>query len=212
VSHLAAFDTALARCPLIAILRGVRPAEVEAIGEALVGAGFALIEVPLNSPAPFDSIERLARQLGDHAIVGAGTVLAVEDAVRVQEVGGAMIVSPNADPAVIRASVSHGLVSIPGIFTVSEGLAALAAGANALKLFPAEGASPAALKAMRAVLPQAARVFPVGSISSENMAPWRAAGADGVGLGSALFRPGDSAGSVADRARQFVACWEAGNS
>lgn len=205
MSHVAAFDAAFTRCPLIAILRGVKPDEVEGIGEALVDAGFTLIEVPLNSPQPFDSIGRLAKRLGDRAVIGAGTVLRVADVAGVRDVGGTMIISPNANLDVIRASAADGLVSLPGIATPTEAFAALDAGATALKLFPAEAASPAVLKAMRAVLPSATRVLPVGGIAPDNMGPWREAGAPGFGLGSALYKPGLSAADVGANARAFVA-------
>jgi 2-dehydro-3-deoxyphosphogalactonate aldolase len=205
MTHIEAFDAAFARCPLIAILRGVKPDEVEAIGEALVGAGFTLIEVPLNSPDPLDSITRLARTLAGRAVIGAGTVLteaAVDD---VAAAGGTMIISPNTDTRVITASAAAGLVSLPGAFTPSEAFAALGAGASAVKLFPAEGASPKVLGAMRAVLPKTARVLPVGGITPDNMAPWREVGAAGFGLGSALYKPGFTADEVGARARAFVA-------
>ncbi len=199
------FSEAFTRCPLVAILRGVRPQEVEPIGDALVEAGFTLIEVPLNSPDPFDSIGRLARRVGDRAMVGAGTVLTVDDARRVADVGGTMIVSPNTDVEVIRASVAAGMASLPGYFTPSEGFAAIAAGASALKLFPAEAATPAVLKAQRAVLPKSLPVLIVGGITPDTMAPWRVAGADGFGLGSALYSPGASAEKVGAAARAFMA-------
>lgn len=198
------FEQAFERCPLIAILRGVRPEEVEAIGDALVDAGFTLIEVPLNSPEPLDSVRRLAGRLAGRAVVGAGTVLRAADVDAVADAGGTMVISPNADPAVIAATAGRGLVSLPGIGTPSEAFAALAAGATALKLFPAEAASPAVLKAMRAVLPGGTRVLPVGGITLEGMAPWQAAGAAGFGLGSALYRPGATAAEVADNAAAFV--------
>ena len=200
-----AFDRAFAACPLVAILRGLTPAEAPAIGDALVAAGLTLIEVPLNSPDPFDSIALLARRLGGHAMIGAGTVLAPDDVARVRDAGGTLIVSPNTDPAVIRAARAAGLISLPGYFTPSEGFAALAAGASALKLFPADGTTPAFLKAQRAVLPRSARVLAVGGIAPDNMATWRAAGADGFGLGSNLYRPGASAQQVADAAARYVA-------
>jgi len=204
MNHVIAFDLAFARCPLVAILRGVTPAEVVPIGEALIKAGFTLIEVPLNSPDALESISRLAKACGDRAMVGAGTVLAESDVVAVAAAGGKMIVSPNADLAVIGASAARGLASLPGIATPTEAFAALAAGATALKLFPAEAASPATLKAMRAVLPGAARVLPVGGISPETMRPWQDAGAAGFGLGSALYKPGFSAADVSARAEAFV--------
>jgi 2-dehydro-3-deoxyphosphogalactonate aldolase len=204
VSAITDFDVAFVELPLVAILRGVQPDAVEAIGEALVEAGFRLIEVPLNSPDPFDSIGRLAKTLDGRAIVGAGTVLSPADVDRVAGAGGTMIISPNANLDVIARSAAAGLVSLPGIATPSEAFAALGAGANALKLFPAEGASPAVLKAMRAVLPAATRVLPVGGIDPTNMAPWIAAGAAGFGLGSALYKPGLTAGDVGANARAFI--------
>ena len=205
MSHLTDFDAAFARCPLVAILRGVRPDEVEAIGEVLVDAGFTLIEVPLNSPDPLNSIGRLATRLAGRAIVGAGTVLRVQDVDAVAAAGGTMIISPNANPAVIAASASAGLVSLPGTSTPTEAFAALDAGATALKLFPAEGSSPAVLKAMLAVLPKGIRVLPVGGVSPELVKPWLDAGAAGFGLGSALYKPGMTAETVAERARDFAA-------
>lgn len=209
MSHLAAFDAAFARCPLIAILRGVKSDEVEAIGDALVEAGFTLIEVPLNSPDPIDSIARLARRLADRALVGAGTVLREAEVAAVADAGGTLIISPNANPRVIAASASRGLVSLPGIATPTEAFAALDAGATALKLFPAEAASPAVLKAMRAVLPSATRVLPVGGIAPDNMQPWRDAGAPGFGLGSALYKPGFTAEQVGERAAAFIRALQA---
>jgi 2-dehydro-3-deoxyphosphogalactonate aldolase len=208
VTSLAAFDAAFASCPLIAILRGVRPDEVVAIGEELVAAGFTLIEVPMNSPDPLDSVARLVAALGDRAMIGAGTVLTVDQVAAMRDAGGRMVISPNTNIDVIRASAAAGLVSLPGIATPSEALAALDAGATALKLFPAEAASPTILKAMRAILPSAVRVLPVGGIVPEGMAPWRQAGAAGFGLGSALYKPGMTAGEVGARARAFVTALE----
>lgn len=205
MTPLAAFDAAFATCPLVAILRGVRPGEVVAIGEELVAAGFTLIEVPMNSPDPLDSVARLASAIGDRAVIGAGTVLTVDQVAAVRDAGGRMVISPNADLDVIRASIAAGLVSLPGIATPSEALAALGAGATALKLFPAEAASPAVLKAMRAILPRDVRVLPVGGIAPDGMARWRDAGAAGFGLGSALYTPGMGAAEVGERARAFVA-------
>ena len=205
------FDRCFARLPLIAILRGVRPDEVEEIGEALVEAGFTLIEVPLNSPDPFDSIARLARRFGDRALVGAGTVLTPDAVDRVQAAGGALIIAPNADPSVIARAAAHGLPALPGVFTPTEAFAALAAGAAALKLFPAEGGSPAMLKAIRAVLPRETRLLPVGGIAPDTMSPWVAAGADGFGLGSALYKPGQDAATVGAAASAFVDAWAAGS-
>jgi 2-dehydro-3-deoxyphosphogalactonate aldolase len=205
VTSLAAFDAAFASCPLVAILRGVRPDEVVAIGEELVAAGFTLIEVPMNSPDPLDSVARLVTALGDRAMIGAGTVLTVDQVAAMRDAGGRMVISPNTNIDVIRASAAAGLASLPGIATPSEALAALDAGATALKLFPAEAASPAVLKAMRAILPSGLRILPVGGIVPEGMAPWREAGAAGFGLGSALYKPGMAAGEVGARARAFVA-------
>jgi 2-dehydro-3-deoxyphosphogalactonate aldolase len=205
MSHIAAFNEAFAKCPLVAILRGVKPDEVEAIGEELVAAGFTLIEVPMNSPEPLDSIARLAKRFAGRAQIGAGTVLTEEQVAAVEAAGGTMIISPNANLKVIAASAAKGLVSLPGIFTMSEAFAALETGATALKLFPAEAASPKVLKAMRAVLPKDARVLPVGGIAPDNMDPWLEAGAPGFGLGSALYKPGMSAAEVGANARAFVA-------
>lgn len=204
MTALSAFDAAFGRCPLVAILRGVRPDEVVAIGEALVGAGFTLIEVPLNSPDPLDSIAALAAAMGDRAVVGAGTVLTADQVAAVREAGGRMIVSPNTNCDVIRASAAAGLASLPGFATPSEAFAALDAGATALKLFPAEAASPAVLKAMKAVLPPAVRVLPVGGVGPGNMAEWLAAGAAGFGLGSTLYKPGMIAAEVGERARTAI--------
>ncbi len=208
--HRQAFDDAFAKCPLIAILRGVKPDEVEAIGEALVEAGFTILEVPMNSPDPLDSIARLARRLEGRAVVGAGTVLRVEDVEAVGAAGGTLIIAPNANVRVIAAAAERGYVALPGIATPTEAFAALDAGAAALKLFPAEAASPAVLKAMRAVLPKDTRVLPVGGITPERMAEWRTAGAAGFGLGSALYAPGMSADDVGARARGFITALNAG--
>ena len=207
MSHLADFDAAFAQLPLIAILRGVRPDEVEAIGDALVSAGFTLIEVPMNSPDALDSVARLATLFAGRAVIGAGTVLRADQVEQVRAAGGTMIISPNANPAVIAASAAAGLVSLPGVATPSEAFAALDAGATALKLFPAEAASPAVVKAMRAVLPKDTRVLPVGGIGPDTMAPWWSAGAAGFGIGSALYAPGLTAREVAQRAEAFVAGW-----
>lgn len=198
------FAQAFAACPLVAILRGLTPAEAPAIGDALVDAGFTLIEVPLNSPDPFASIRILADRLAGRALVGAGTVLTVDQVAQVADAGGTLIVSPNTNPDVIRAAVAAGLVSMPGYFTPTEGFAALAAGATALKLFPADGTTPAMLKAQRAVLPRDVPVLAVGGITPETMVAWRGAGADGYGLGSNLYRPGKSAAAVAADARRYV--------
>ncbi|NYT42220.1 2-dehydro-3-deoxy-6-phosphogalactonate aldolase [Sphingomonas sp. R-74633] len=205
MSHIASFDQDFARCPLVAILRGVKPDEVEAIGEELVSAGFTLIEVPMNSPDPLESVARLAKRFAGRAQIGAGTVLTEAQVAAVQGAGGTMIISPNANMKVIAASAAAGLVSLPGIATMSEAFAALDTGATALKLFPAEAANPGILKAMRAVLPKDAKVLPVGGIAPDNMDPWLAAGANGFGLGSALYKVGMSAALVGANARAFVA-------
>jgi 2-dehydro-3-deoxyphosphogalactonate aldolase len=197
-------NDAMARCPLVAILRGVRPDEVGAIADALVDAGFAMIEVPLNSPDPLASIALLAKRYGPDVLIGAGTVLNIAEVGAVAAAGGRLIVSPNVDPAVIRASVAAGLVSLPGYFTPSEAFVALGAGAHGLKLFPAEAASPAVLKAQRAVLPAAVPLLAVGGVGVDNLGAWMAAGAQGAGLGSGLYKPGMTAHAVADRARAFV--------
>ena len=199
------FTHAFAACPLVAILRGITPTEVDAVGDALVDAGFTLIEIPLNSPSPFDSIARLAARLGERAMVGAGTVLDVEQVGQVAASGGTLIVSPNSDTQVIRAAVAAGLVSLPGYFTPTEAFAALAAGAHGLKLFPADATPPAVLKAHRAVLPRQLPILAVGGIAVDNMADWIAAGANGFGVGSNLFKPGKSAADVANDARAFIA-------
>lgn len=198
------FDTALAACPLVAILRGLTPAEAPAIGSALVEAGFTMIEVPLNSPEPYASIGILNEQFGDRALIGAGTVLTPKQAVETAGAGGRFMVSPNVNADTIRAAVGQGMDAVPGFFTPSEAFAALDAGARALKLFPAEGAQPAMLKAMRAVLPRKTKVLAVGGINAGNMDIWRQAGAVGFGLGSNLYKPGKSADTVAADARELV--------
>lgn len=203
------FATAFARCPLVAILRGVRPDEVEPIGDALVDAGFTLVEVPMNSPDPLDSIGRLARRLAGRALVGAGTVLTPDQVDAVQQAGGQLIISPNSDLSVIGRSAQAGLISMPGYFTPTEAFAAVQAGARALKLFPAEAATPAVLKAQRAVLPKDLPILVVGGINTGNMAPWIAAGANGFGLGSALYKPGASAADVSEAAQAFMRGWRA---
>jgi len=203
------FAEAMADLPLVAILRGVKPDEVEDIGDALVGEGFRLIEVPLNSPDPFASIARLQAAFGSRAMIGAGTVLHAADVDRLAATGAKLCVSPHTDVCVIRQAKQAGLVALPGAATPSEAFAALAAGADALKLFPAEAMTPAVVKAWRAVLPREVALLPVGGVTPESMAGWRAAGAGGFGLGSALYKPGASAADVAARARAFVSAWRA---
>jgi 2-dehydro-3-deoxyphosphogalactonate aldolase len=198
-----ALAQAMAQLPLIAILRGLTPAEAPAIGQALVDSGFALIEVPLNSPEPLQSIAALT-QLFPQALIGAGTVLNTQQVQAVHAAGGRLVVSPNFNPAVVAQALALGMVVLPGVATPSEAFAALDAGAHGLKLFPAEMISPATVKALRAVLPQEAALMPVGGITPGNMAAYRAAGASGFGLGSALFAPGRSAQQVRDSAAEFV--------
>lgn len=196
---------ALTACPLVAILRGITPDAIEPVGDALIEAGFGIIEVPLNSPDALASIERLARYAGDVAIVGAGTVLTTQEVAMVRNAGGSLVVSPNTAPHVISAAAAAGMITLPGYFTPSEAFAAIDAGAHGLKLFPASGVDPAVLSAQRAVLPPTVPILAVGGIKPETMAAWRAAGADGFGLGANLYSPGKSAADVAASAAQFVA-------
>lgn len=200
---------ALGELPLVAILRGITPEEALAVGEALVAAGFRLIEVPLNSPRPLDSIARLSAALRGQAIVGAGTVLSMADVGAVADAGGQLIVSPNSNAEVIAETKRRGLWSIPGFFTATEAFSAIEAGADALKLFPAEAASPAVVKALRAVLPRTVPLLAVGGVSPESMAPWLAAGTSGFGIGSSLYRPGRSPAQVGAEAARFVAAFRA---
>ena len=200
------FKTAMARLPLVAILRGLQPREALAVGQALVDAGWDLIEVPLNSPQPLQSIATLRKSF-PQALVGAGTVLTPEDVRQVHSAGGELIVSPNFNPAVVAEAVRLGMVCLPGVMTASEAFAALAAGASGLKIFPAEMITPMVLKALRAVLPAETLVLPVGSISPLNMPAFRAAGANGFGIGSALFKPGMTPAQVAESAAGFEAAW-----
>ena len=194
---------ALAQLPLIAILRGITPAEAPAIGEALVTSGFAIIEVPLNSPEPLQSIAALTRQF-PQTLIGAGTVLNVQQVKEVHAAGGRLVVAPNFNPAVVAQALALNMVVLPGVATPTEAFAALDAGAHGLKLFPAEMISPATVKALRAVLPKSAALMPVGGITPDNMAAYRTAGASGFGLGSALYAPGRSAQAVQQQAQAFV--------
>ena len=205
----ARFETALLTLPLIAILRGIKPGEAEAVAGALHAEGFRLIEIPLNSPDPFDSIARVRRALPSDALVGAGTVLRTDDVERLRAAGGELVVMPHSDRAVIRAAKAAGLVCMPGVATPTEAFAALDTGADALKLFPAELISPAVVKAMRAVLPKASRLFPVGGITPDSMAGYVRAGANGFGLGSSLYARGAFADQVRAHARRCADTWRA---
>lgn len=200
---------ALSHCGLIAILRGLQPHEAEGIGHALFDAGFRVIEVPLNSPDPLRSIRLLRETLPADALIGAGTVLRPESCSDIANAGGQLVVMPHSDAAVIRAAKATGLACAPGVATPTEAFAALAAGADVLKMFPAETQGPVGLKAWRAVLTPPVAIVPVGSITPESVAPYVAAGASGLGLGSALYRPGDSAQQVALQAKAFVRAWQA---
>lgn len=195
----------LTRCPLVAILRGVKPEEAVAIGLALERQGIAIVEVPLNSPRPMESIALLAREFGERLLIGAGTVMTPAQVAEIAAAGGKLIVTPHADAAIVRVAKQHGLIALPGFFTPAEAFAMLAAGADALKLFPSEAASPAVLRALRAVLPSGMAVLPVGGIDAANIPAWRAAGAAGFGIGSAIYKPGDSPETVGAKAHALVA-------
>ena len=194
----------LDECPLVAIVRGVTPDEAEAVGEAIYEAGIRIIEVPLNSPDPLNSIGRLANRFGERMLVGAGTVLTSADVRRVADAGGRIMVSPDTNVEVIAATAAAGLVASPGYFTPSEAFAAIRAGATALKLFPAEAATPAVLKAQLAVLPKDLPVMVVGGVKPDSMRPWLEAGASGFGLGGGLYKPGQSPADTLARARAYV--------
>ena len=193
--------------PLVAILRGVKPEEAEAIASVIIEAGFGAVEVPLNSPDPFVSIETLARMFGDRIMVGAGTVLKASEVDRAAAAGARLVVAPNADPAVIECAVEAGLATLPGVATPTEAFRALSLGASGVKLFPAEAMPPEIVRAWRSVLPKETRLFPVGGITPERIAPYRKAGADGFGIGGALYRPGATPAEVAAKARVFVGAW-----
>ena len=197
------------RLPLVAILRGLEPERAVAVGEVLVEAGFDIIEVPLNSPDPLASIAALVEALGPRALVGAGTVLAEAEVDALAAIGAGLVVSPNGNPAVIRRTAALGMVSLPGVFTPTEMFAAIEAGASGLKLFPAEAASPAVIKAVRAVLPPQVPLFAVGGISAANMGDYLAAGAAGFGIGGSLFKPGKPLADIAADARAIVAAFKA---
>jgi 2-dehydro-3-deoxyphosphogalactonate aldolase len=196
---------------LVAILRGVSPTEVVAIGEALAEEGFSAIEVPMNSPNPLRSIELLAKAVGDACIVGAGTVTSVDDLIRTESAGARIIVAPNTDPEVIAEAVARGLRPYPGVATPTEAFTALKAGARNLKLFPSETLGISGMNAIRAVLPDGVEMLPVGGVDQSNLAAWAAAGAGGAGIGGCLYRPGDSADDVRGRARDLSRIWSATN-
>ena len=197
------------RLPLVAILRGLEPERAVAVGEALVDAGFDIIEVPLNSPDPLTSIAALVEALGNRALIGAGTVLTEKQVDDLAAIGAQLVVSPNCNPAVIRRTATHGMVSMPGVVTPTEMFAALDAGATGLKIFPAEMVSPAIIKAVRAVLPSQVPVLAVGGINAGNMGEYLAAGAAGFGIGGSLFRPGKPLAEIAADARGIVAAFKA---
>jgi len=198
------FQDALQACNLVAILRGITPDEAEPIGEALIEAGWRIIEVPLNSPDPLKSIEKLQKRFGDRALIGAGTVLTTAQVADVASTGATVIISPNANLSVIEASVSRGMISLPGVATPSEAFAAIGAGATGIKAFPAEAIPPMVIKAWRAVLPKDMPVLAVGGITPDNMKSFIDAGTNGFGIGGSLYKPGDDVASVAAKAKLFI--------
>lgn len=198
---------ALKTCPLIAVLRWISPNEVEGVTEALVESGFRLIEVPLNSPDPFKSIELIARRFGTHAVIGAGTVMKPADVARVGDAGGRLIVMPHADTGVVRAAKEQGMACFPGVATPTEGFAAIEAGAVGLKVFPAEAISPSVLKAWRAVFASDIPLLPTGAITPDSMASWFEAGASGFGIGGNLYKPGRTLDEIRHSANAFVHAW-----
>ena len=199
------FRRYFAECPLIAIIRGVTPADAEITAGAIYEAGIRIIEVPLNSPQPLESIRIIAGKFGDRALVGAGTVLDPDDVAKVRDAGGRLVVSPNTDIPVIEATVAASMVSSPGYFTPSEAFDAILAGAHSIKLFPAEAASPKVVKAQKAVLPKDIPLIVVGGVTPESIPDWLAGGADGFGLGGGLYKPGQDPQATLDKARAYVA-------
>ncbi len=204
------WDDVIARMPIVPIVRGITPKDAVAIAEALFDAGLLCVEVPLNSPDPLQSIAAMRAALGGRMLIGAGTVLTEDAVAEVAAAGGQFIVSPNTDAGVIAATKRAGLASLPGFFTPTEAFAALGSGADALKLFPAEAAGPTTLKAIMAVLPTGTAVMPVGGITVGSMPDWRSAGAAGFGIGGSIYRPGDGADAVCERARAFAETWADG--
>ncbi|MEO3470505.1 2-dehydro-3-deoxy-6-phosphogalactonate aldolase [Roseomonas sp. CAU 1739] len=188
-------------CPIVAILRGIRPEEVEGIGAALLSEGLNILEVPLNSPNPLESIRRLHAAFGERALIGAGTVTSEDEVAAIARAGARLMVTPHCDPSLVLAARARGMIACPGFFTPGEAFALLAAGADALKLFPAEAASPAVLRALLAVLPKGTAVLPVGGVGAETIPAWKAAGAAGFGVGSSIYKPGDDAAAVTAKAR-----------
>ena len=205
---LAKFHTHMDSLPLVAILRGLKPEEAIEVGQAILNAGFHILEVPLNSPDPLRSIQILAEAFPS-ALVGAGTVTTAQQVRDIKAAGGQLIISPHLDDNVVCEAVNLGLISVPGVATPTEAFRAIALGAHGLKLFPAEMISPAVVKSIRAVLPAQIRLIPVGGIGTHNMANYRQCGASGFGIGSALFSPGKSAQAVGESARAFVQAWQA---
>jgi 2-dehydro-3-deoxyphosphogalactonate aldolase len=200
-------DDALEACGIVAILRGVSPGEVVAVAQGLYDAGVRVVEVPLNSPEPFKSIELLAKEFAGRLIVGAGTVLTVQDVNLLKAAGGVISVSPDSNASVIARAIELGMHPLPGVFTPTEAFAAIRAGAKHLKLFPAEAASPATIKAWKAVLPKHVKVYAVGGVTPDNMGDWLAAGASGFGIGSSLYKPGMSVETVQEAAGKLVSAW-----
>ena len=201
-------EDALEACGIVAILRGVTPDEAVAVSQALYEAGIRVVEVPLNSPEPFRSIEMIAKTFSGRMVVGAGTVLTVQDVNVLKAHGGQISVSPDGNEAVIARAIELGLVPLPGVFTPTEAFAAIRAGAKHLKLFPAEAASPAVIKAWKAILPAHVKIYAVGGVTPENMGDWLAAGASGFGIGSSLFKPSMSMAKICESAHSLVAAWK----
>jgi len=201
----------MSRCPVIAILRGIRSDEAESIGDALEEAGVSIVEVPLNSPDPLRSIEMLARVFGGRMLIGAGTLTDPGQVTEVEGAGGRLIVTPHTDLSIVRAAKQANLLAVPGFFNPTEAFALLKAGADAIKLFPAEVVGPSMLKALKAVLPKDALVIPVGGIDKQSIAQWMGAGADGFGAGSSIYRPGDDAKAVKQKATALIDAVRAAN-